>query len=572
MTANLIGQEGPLTGLVISFEEEGEKILGRDPEAASIVLEDPMVSRAHVRFWKEDRGWMLENLSTVNPVLHNGSPLMESALLKDGDLLQIGNTLFRFSEKLEQPSTEEKTTLPSGESREQQEEEELTLARFLPAQTRWFLRVVSGANAGAEWNLNPSTSYILGKDPQLCDLVFQDLTVSKQHAQLTVDEKERVWIQDLGSRNGTRVNNYLAGEKQMLQSQDIVSLGTTQIAIIDRYKAEETVISALPWSEKEESAEEEVVEKGPLEKNWKNIFIPKKHLILAGVFFVVIVSACAALFSLFKTQTIVITEKDPSAQIKEIIKEHPDIQFTFNPADKTLFLVGHVITTIDKQELLYLLKSSPLIEHIEDNVIIDELVAQNINDLLSSNPDWQNIAIYPVAPGRFEVRGYVKTLAQAEELSEELNRNFPYLDRLEHKEVVESNLIAEMQVLLIEKELTAVTFQLSNGELVLQGAVEEREQGTLEKVLDQMKATSGIRSVKNYVISSSLESARTDLSNQYQVTGFSKTDNEEIYVLIDGKILGLGDLLDGMLITAIQPEVIFLEKGRLKFKINYNLQ
>jgi hypothetical protein len=42
--------------------------------------------------------------------------------------------------------------------------------------------------------------------------------------------------------------------------------------------------------------------------------------------------------------------------------------------------------------------------------------------------------------------------------------------------------------------------------------------------------------------------------------------------VINGKILSLGDNLDGMVITAISPTAVLLEKDGLKFKINYNLQ
>ena len=48
MVAYLIGEEGPLSGLVIRFEGGDQWSLGRDPDESAIVLEDPMVSRRHV--------------------------------------------------------------------------------------------------------------------------------------------------------------------------------------------------------------------------------------------------------------------------------------------------------------------------------------------------------------------------------------------------------------------------------------------------------------------------------------------------------------------------------------------
>ena len=54
--------------------------------------------------------------------------------------------------------------------------------------------------------------------------------------------------------------------------------------------------------------------------------------------------------------------------------------------------------------------------------------------------------------------------------------------------------------------------------------------------------------------------------------GFSKRDDESHYVVINGKILTLGDVLDGMTIMNIETTMVLLEKDGLKFKINYNLQ
>lgn len=80
---------------------------------------------------------------------------------------------------------------------------------FLETQGRWLLKVVSGPNAGAEFSLLPSSSYLIGTDTQSCDIVFQDLSVSRQHARIIVDPEDRISLEDLSSRNGT----FIDGEK-----------------------------------------------------------------------------------------------------------------------------------------------------------------------------------------------------------------------------------------------------------------------------------------------------------------------------------------------------------------------
>ena len=99
MAGYLIAEEGPLAGLIVRLEEGEEWILGRDPDEVSIVLEDPMVSRKHVICRLTAEGYILENLSSVNPVTQNGKVITEPVLLREADILQIGSTFFRFTEQ-----------------------------------------------------------------------------------------------------------------------------------------------------------------------------------------------------------------------------------------------------------------------------------------------------------------------------------------------------------------------------------------------------------------------------------------------------------------------------------------
>jgi pSer/pThr/pTyr-binding forkhead associated (FHA) protein len=65
---------------------------------------------------------------------------------------------------------------------------------------------------------------VLGRD-LTCDYAIEDPTVSTRHAELVrVDDG---WlIRDLGSRNGTRINGWLAREEP-LHAGDTLTLGTT---------------------------------------------------------------------------------------------------------------------------------------------------------------------------------------------------------------------------------------------------------------------------------------------------------------------------------------------------------
>src|SRR5437667_12876389 len=80
---------------------------------------------------------------------------------------------------------------------------------LLDTTGRWFLKVLSGPNTGAEFSMQSGTSYLVGTDSATCDIVFQDLSVSRQHARINIDSHDRVAIEDLNLRNGTFVD----GEK-----------------------------------------------------------------------------------------------------------------------------------------------------------------------------------------------------------------------------------------------------------------------------------------------------------------------------------------------------------------------
>jgi type III secretion system YscD/HrpQ family protein len=563
MAGYLIAEEGPLSGQAIRFEEGKEWVLGRDPDESGIVLEDPMVSRRHVICRLTGEGYVLENLSSVNPATQNGRVITEAVLMREGDIIQIGNTFFRFTER--NPS--EKVDSPQPFERH----DELSIEGGDDA--RWMLKVVSGPNSGAEFNMQKASTYILGKDPSLCDIVFQDLSVSRQHARVSIDEDDQAWIEDLGSRNGVIVGGMPIVDRHRLGSQDLVSLGTTSFLMIDREKPQETIIS-LPTAAavaREEQREEAMSTSQAIP--WKERVIPKKHLILTGGLLAFVLVVAMGMISLLKTEPIPIPQKHETEQIAHAIKQYTDIQFTFNESNGKLFLVGHVLTPVEHQELLYIIRAMPFVQNIEDNVVIDEYVWQNVNALLTSNGAWQGVSISSIEPGRFVMRGYLQTLDQAQALSDYMNLNFPYLDRLNNQVVVETNLQMQVESMLFEHGFTGVTFQLSNGELVLTGRVDSKHSSSFNSLLHQFKEIMGIRMVKNFVVlTSGADSARTDLSSKYQVTGFSKRDDKDYFVFINGKILGKNDILDGMKITGVLPNMVLLEKDGLKFRINYNLQ
>jgi type III secretion system YscD/HrpQ family protein len=586
MAGYLIAEEGPLEGLVIDFVEGSEWVLGRDPDEASIVLEDPMVSRKHVICHLTEEGFTLENLSSINPATQNGKVITEEVLLKEGDILEIGSTFFRFTEKKPQDSEEPKEKIVE-EPIEIVEEEDSSLPSFdfeEASPSRWLLKVISGPNSGAEFHLTPNSSYTLGKDPNICDVVFYDLSVSKKHAKITVDENEHVFIEDLGSRNQVLINGDPIEGSQEILSQDLVALGTTSFLMIDRDQVQDTIfappLKSILKEEIEEKAPEEVTiaastkSEPSLDKNWKDIIIPQKHLIFVGVFALLILTLFTASFSLFKSEEIEVPTVHEKALVTEALKMFPAVQYSLNEATGKLFLVGHVLTKVEKQELSYMLSTLSFIKSIEDTIIIDELVWQNMNAVLLTHPNWQAVSIHSPLPGKFVMKGYVQTPEEAEALADYMNITFPYINLLDNEVNVANTLSLQVESMFLQHGFRSIAFNLSGGDLLITGNVDEKRASDFNTALKEIKKLPGILTVKSFVVflSAHENTSTIDLSKKYTISGYSSGDNDLQFAIINTKVFETGDVLDGMMITAIEPEQVLLEKDGLKFKINYNLQ
>jgi type III secretion system YscD/HrpQ family protein len=621
MPAHLIAEDGPHRGLVLNLEEGAEWIVGRDPDTCDLCLEDSTVSRKHAKLNKSPEGITLKNLSKVNPTLVNDQEKTGTILLKEGDRVQIGNTVFLYSNEaipegatlakkkggyddifgdIETPEEEElRKEAPEEPKKPIIEPEELRIppAPPKPEMTAYdtifedvggeediipfnlipeaplMLKVIAGPNAGAEIGIEKGRVYTIGKDPNSCDIVFQDLSVSRNHARMGVSADGVIDLEDLGSKNGTAVNGSVITDRVVVTPQDLIALGTTVFMIIDREAPQETIYSPMVPSYEPPKIEEAPIaaaeEEKEQEKDWKKVPIPMKYWITAGSVAAIFLIMFVSFFSLFKSKGIEMARKEPISEVKEALAKFPDVQFSYNPGSGKVFLVGHVLTPVDYQEMRYRLGQFGFITSVEDTVVIDEGVWKTMNDVLSDNAAWRGVMIHSPAAGKFIASGYVPSVDEATKLSDYLNVNFPYLDRLNNQVVVEEVLNAQVQAMVATQNLGAVTFQLSNGNVILTGRYNETMGNQYEDLIKQMNALQGVTSVKSFAIPTHPSHAGIDVTQNYQVTGSSTFDGRGYSVVMNGKIFTLGDQVDGMKITSIEPSTILLEKDGLKYKIDY---
>lgn len=602
MAAKLIAEEGILKGLVLPLEEGNQWVIGRDPDACQLLLEDPAASRKHLLCRNTPEGIVLENLSKTNPVEVNNEELLNPRLLHDGDTVKIGSGMFRFfvdadlkmkdsqpveSEDSAEVMDDHESILEEGEEAEKLKLKGPEINFDLLETGRWLLKVIGGPNNGAEFSMQPAASYIIGTDPNSCDIVFHDTSVSRQHAKMTISSEDDISIEDLKSRNGVLVDGQKIDGKHELTTNTIVTMGTTSFVVYDREGNMQTIISPLLPSivkvlQKEEPSKEEVLEPSklategspPLEAKPEDKKSQERHLgafiliaIITGIFVLVGIGTT----TLFYSEPVVAEQQaNPEKLIDEALSSFTNVKHSFNKATGRLLIVGHVLTGQDKSQLLYNVQGLNFIKSLDDTgIIIDEYVWQEANLLLSKNPNWRGITIQSPSAGQFVLSGYLKTRSQAEQLYEYIAANFPYLDRLEKRVIVDENIISSVSNDLSKVGINNLAIQFQDGELTLKGGLPQGKQEEYNHVVEEFKKIPGVRSVRSLVNQVAPEQAMINISDKYEVTGFSKIGTN-LSVVVNGRIVTKGDILDGMAIKEINPGTIFLEKEGIKYRIDFS--
>ena len=89
------------------------------------------------------------------------------------------------------------------------------------------LAVLRGPDEGKKWLLRPSDYYDIGRSSQN-RVTLRDKTVSKRHALLEC--LDGLWfVQDLGSRHGTWVNDEKITERRALFHKDVIRVGKSYL-------------------------------------------------------------------------------------------------------------------------------------------------------------------------------------------------------------------------------------------------------------------------------------------------------------------------------------------------------
>jgi transcriptional regulator with GAF, ATPase, and Fis domain len=105
-------------------------------------------------------------------------------------------------------------------------------APFLDTQSASFKLVVCAADSVRSVTLVRGKTYTIGRD-RTNDIIVAHDSVSRRHASVSVDSVP--YLEDMGSRNGTRVNGRLAGtgERIALRPGTIIHIGPATVFVLD---------------------------------------------------------------------------------------------------------------------------------------------------------------------------------------------------------------------------------------------------------------------------------------------------------------------------------------------------
>jgi cytochrome P450 / NADPH-cytochrome P450 reductase len=178
--------EGPTSGESISIRDAA--VVGRDA-GADLVLADDEVSRRHARLHVDGAGVAIEDLGSVNGTFVNGIRIEGKQRVEPGDRIRIGRAVFELA-----PAS---------------------------AAGSAGLRVVNGPRAGE------TVSGVVGRDPAV-EVQLDDEEISRRHLRVWA-EGDALWVEDLGSANGTFVNGERIAGRVALAPGDSVRIGRTTL-------------------------------------------------------------------------------------------------------------------------------------------------------------------------------------------------------------------------------------------------------------------------------------------------------------------------------------------------------
>ncbi|QDE67615.1 FHA domain-containing protein [Myxococcus xanthus] len=202
--------------------------LGRD-KACQVVLAQQAVSRNHARICQEGTLFFVEDLGSSYGTQINGKPVPkgEKRLLRNGDVIAIATFDVRFERVMDlnpEAGGEKTSFIARGMVKD-------AMRGLAGGGEERYLRFMNGPREGERIELGDAKEVILGRDEKDADIILKDDLVSRKHAKVRRDWSG-THVEDLGSRNGIKVNKKRVNRRQ-LKDGDELEVGATRFLYVD---------------------------------------------------------------------------------------------------------------------------------------------------------------------------------------------------------------------------------------------------------------------------------------------------------------------------------------------------
>lgn len=187
--------------------------IGSDP-ACEIVVDEQDVDNEHCELLIDHDDITLTNLSQNRSVFVNDIPVVKTHKLVAWDVIKLGNSELEIIDPLNENNAPKQAI-----------ESNKTVIR--PAISAWMLKANSAPLTGQFFPVN--SGFVIGRD-ESADIVVPLSFISRSHAKLSV-KKERLYLEDMGSSNGTFVNDEKIKSTE-LKNNDVISLDEFSFSVV----------------------------------------------------------------------------------------------------------------------------------------------------------------------------------------------------------------------------------------------------------------------------------------------------------------------------------------------------
>ena len=193
--------QGPAAGTRIPLRSE-PLVLGRGESGVGTLGEDPELSRRHASIALRDGGVVVEDLGSTNGTQVNGRQISEPTPAGPDDSIEVGSSVLRL--------------------------------KLAPAGVDGVaVQVVSGPAAGTRIAV-AGEPVVFGRAETGDGALGGDPELSRRHAAASLLDASRLLVEDLGSTNGTFVNEHRIGAPTVVGPGDALQLGGTALEVVER--------------------------------------------------------------------------------------------------------------------------------------------------------------------------------------------------------------------------------------------------------------------------------------------------------------------------------------------------